>query len=352
MTTGGKRLSFDDGNYSRMDNTTLIVLLHIYLLHALRCVTKILLVTWRDVKSIFMESGRIAQAPTPENTYPLFKLSGNKRAIEYLIECKAKRVIIEKEIDNRLAVHGCSYEFIKFKLGLLDDAWLAPMIAELEKRGAPINHYPWNETREDVEDLVVNAIEELHQKIGGGYNIIPPKSRLPALPAELNMPVQDPPPWDRLYPIWFYSHVQDKIKQLLPAMEGVLEQAAPKKARNTVESHGRQIRRERDRRADLPVEDSEAIGELSSPEALIQQEEEEEKLQRAIAEVAAKYGPQVKQYIELQENHSKKEAAALVEIDESTGRRYTREIQITFKRLENSPANPTTSAIVRPYSKK
>ena len=352
MMTGEKRLFFDDGNYSRMDNTTLIVLLHIYLLHALRCVTKILLVTWRDVKSIFMESGRIAQAPTSENTYPLFKLSGNKRAIEYLIECKLKRVIIEKEIDKRLAVHGCSYEFIKFNLGLLDDAWLAPMMTELEKREAPITYYSWNETREDVEDLVVNAIGELHQKIGEGYNIIPPKSRLPALPTELNMPAQDPPPWDRLYPIWFYSRVQDKIKQLLPAMEGVLEQAAPKKARNTVESHGRQTRRERDRRVILPVKDLEAIGELSSSEALIQQEEEEKLQRRAIAEVTAKYGPQVKQYFELQENHSKKEAAALVKIDASTGRRYKREIKITFKRLDNSPANPTTSAIVHPRSKK
>jgi hypothetical protein len=243
--------------------------------------------------------------------------------------------------------HGLSHEIIKFQLGLLDDSWIAPMMSELSKRGVNIEVYPDAEDREDVELLVIDKVNEMHRKIGKGYNIAPSeRNKLPALPAELNMPVEDPPPWDKLYPKWFSQTVRNKLQQLLPAMEGVLEKTAPEKAKVTIDSHARQIRRERATRIKNPAKAVKnlaakdvlpnpwsAFSNLSNPEASTEKMEEEEFLRRGVAEVEKKYGSKARQYIELLETHSKQEAAKKTGIGEATGRRYTQEFKRAYKRL-------------------
>ena len=103
MMTGKRQFSFDDGDYSRMDEKTLIVLEHIYLLFPLRTAAYYLRATTTDIETIWNQSGMLALNTTEQNMAQLFRLSsGNGRVIAYFIDWKMRRLAMERVLNERL----------------------------------------------------------------------------------------------------------------------------------------------------------------------------------------------------------------------------------------------------------
>ncbi len=91
-------------DYGQLPNSTLIALLKLYLLSAVRCVLKILLKTEAGNEEKWRDSQVIALDPSKTNASRLFKLHPDIKPIVYLIDLKRERVTIEQEIDRRLVL--------------------------------------------------------------------------------------------------------------------------------------------------------------------------------------------------------------------------------------------------------
>ena len=329
-----KRFSSDDGDYSQMENKTLIVLLRLYLLCPFRLTLRILHAAGNDHKDIFNVAPHIVLNPE-ENAQPLFCLSGNDRAIGYLIDWKLKRVTIEKEIERRLAVHGFSRELLKLQEGLLGSEWLEPIKKEL---GPKANTF-YKRGDEDIRDVAeLEALDKaikLHDRMNQEISIRNRGATLPGLlPADLNMPEDDPPESGDMLARWFYTETRALLGYLLPAMDGELDAEGRKKMIQALWKYEKRAKRRRKRKLPVQIEDIErrqAKHALMSTE-LNEREKKLSKLDAAIEQTALQYGPKFREYISLRDDLTQKVAAEKVGVDPSTGRRWEVSFKNTYKK--------------------
>jgi hypothetical protein len=67
--------------------------------------------------------------------------------------------------------------------------------------------------RQDIELLAVRAAKNAHKDISVQYNVTPPQTKLPALPTDLNLPVNDPEPYNRIIPNWFMRQLVEALRK-------------------------------------------------------------------------------------------------------------------------------------------
>ena len=323
-------------DYGQLPNTTLIALLKIYLLLAVRCALKILLKTTAENEEIWRDSQVIALDPSITNAARLFDLHPDAKPIVYLVDLKLKRNDIEQEIERRLETHGFSRELLRLEDKMYSDDWTAPLLEQLGP-GGRVFYKPW---QEDPEDVVMEAVDraiEFHVTLSEQYKMTQAHKKPPPLPAELGFPVDDPPPWDKWIPQWFYCEVHTLLRRLTPALDGTLDAEGKAEMVRAIQTHTRRMRRHRARRSFTTVEEHESQGDIVSdspgilqqPEDRFIQKQREDKLSQALKELCERRGPKAREYIEsLLLSGRKGEAAEEAEIDPKTGKSYLTEFTI------------------------
>jgi hypothetical protein len=122
MTTDPR--TFDDGDYSRMDAKTLIVLAHFYLLFPLRAARHYLQAEMTNfeaandvhIRKIWNQSAEFALNVTKQNMAHLFRLSGgNGKVIDYFLDWKIRRITIDRILNERLRQFPFSSDLTAFE---------------------------------------------------------------------------------------------------------------------------------------------------------------------------------------------------------------------------------------------
>lgn len=337
----------DNVDYSQIPNNTLIALLKLYLLFSVRCVLKILLKTGAETEELWKDSQIIALDPSKTNAARLFDLHPDIKPIVYLVDWKLKRLAIEQEIDRQLEAHGFSRELLKFEDKIYSDEWAAPLLKQLGPEGR-VFYKQWQEDREDVVMEAIDRALSFHLALSAQYKITQAHKKLPALPAELGFPIDDPPPWDKWIPFWFYCQVHALLHRLTPALDGALDAEGKAEMVRAIQTHTKRMRRHRARREFATVEelesqggiDTEAPGILRQPEERLIEKQKEEKLSQALKKMYEKHGPRAKKFLEIILASGRKgEAAEEANIDPKTGRTYLTE----FTMLVQNETPPKTS---------
>ncbi len=243
---------------------------------------------------------------------------------------------------------------------MYSDDWTAPLLEELGP-GGRVFYKPW---QEDPEDVVMEAIDraiEFHLALSDQYKITQAHKKLPALPAELGFPVDDPPPWDKWIPFWFYREVHTLLRRLTPALDGALDAEGKAEMERAIQTHTKRMKRHQARRSFTTVEelesqggiDSESPGILQEPEDRFIQKQREEKLSQALKELCERRGPKAREYIEsVLLSGRKGEAAEEAKIDPKTGKKYLTEFTMLVQDTAPPKINKRKAAIKSPSKKK
>ncbi len=244
LATTTERRDLDDGDYRQMTSHELIILSHIYSLFPFRVAAHCLRLQGGELQSVLRDAGEIVRSSDVER---LRQLSDDSEIVtHHFIDWKFRRMAIETVIAQRLKQFPFSSDLLDFEEGRLGEKWIDEMVKTILPLGKG-SYADWQDPQ-DVDLFAVDAAVDAHQLISNQYVVTHPGTKLPALPCDLNIPVNDPEPYNRLVPRWFCYHLNEALKKWKPILDGIIETEGVQIAKTKVESEGRQVRRNKSRR--------------------------------------------------------------------------------------------------------
>ncbi len=311
-------------DYSSWDNETLVSQLVIWRSLGPQCIIRMIAKPEDDWKAMFQRVSHMADVLSPAVLEELYSMQRNGVAVRFLIWWRLELEHIALELRNRLERSKVGSALIQAIGGRSEKVTLNQLLRVLRIERLQ-SYRPEDESDEDLRAHGLMKAYEYYDHMGEEAIFPLPHGLGAALPPNLGLPEQDPPPWDYLLPRVTSLQIQQALRVFLPILEGDVERLPGKVWQALRDLFEKRKAQKRDaQRADEPFETLEEAGHIPRHHGV---QDAMSDLVQVFKLAERRWGPKATAFLNaLREDCTQDEAAKRAKISRQTGHKYLREL--------------------------